>query len=75
MGTYTLRSFKDAVEHLRKKGDHLVYHIGFLFVDRASRPELNSVADEAWRLAKTGAFELKQRRLATGLSSYIITRR
>lgn len=62
------------------RGSRLVYHVGFLTVDRfnednKNRAQHDEVADIAWNLHEAGKVALIQRRLGDRLYEYIAVRR
>jgi len=60
---------------IAKRGQWVMYHVGFLFADRIKDRRLNSTAGEAWMLYKLGTVVLVQRRLGDMQYEYYAVKR
>ena len=58
-----------------KRGQWIMYHVGFLFIDRTKDQKLNAVAGEAWAQHEAGVVELKQRKLRDMVYEYYAAKR
>jgi len=58
-----------------KRGQWVMYHVGFLFNDRTKNRRLSSTATEAWAQHELGIVELKQRRLGDMMYEYYAEKR
>jgi hypothetical protein len=58
-----------------KRGQWIMYHVGFLFSDRTKGRRLNSTAGEAWAQYELGTVVLVQRRLGDMQYEYYVVKR
>lgn len=61
-----------------RAGDKIVYHTGFLMMDRMFGPEfqnIHAIATAAFEAHKEGRVDLVQKRIARGVCAYIAVKR
>lgn len=65
-----VKEFNAALSGL-KRNDYIVYHIGFLWVDRVHREAVNALGHAAWVAYVHGDCVLWQRRVSPGVWDYL----
>lgn len=66
----TAADFTDDVRNA-KRGDRIVYHMGFLFADRQRHKAVHATGSAAWREYEAGNVALVQRRIDDKGCEYI----